>query len=412
LRSIRRRLYNEDMSRLAFTLHLTRFGPELRIAETQCSCLDLNGKALWTSEMAETTGGATGKETFPWTKPARALLLLLLRDLPLPPEQRFGLVGIEGTLARSLYELVTDRTAKGGGKTWLQKMFTDAKDKTERALNARLFHHEKRGERFFVSLGADWVQAEVKVFLDNKPVLSDEFKRLADVVERWDALPVFESSRVLFSVTLDLLVRIRATGRFESASDDPSLLPISCGDELQLHVQANQRSFICLAWIDQHGAPFPIYPWDWKKSKQKDAWGQSVKFEEQTGVIVPEASDASGNSLSVENQVGLETIVLMANREAPPSSNLVEQLPRLLRVGKLPSLPAGVSGIVQNEFARNDSKQRSAPRIRGPLIIKNPLRVLHETLGRCLAENFDHVGLLTFPTRDGSANKGIAERKK
>ena len=43
--------------------------------------------------------------------------------------------------------------------------------------------------------------------------------------------------------------------------------------------------------------------------------------------------------------------------------------------------------------------RRPALRVRGPAVIKDPLRVFHEKLGKNLAEHFDEIIMLSFPTK-------------
>jgi hypothetical protein len=394
------------MTKLAFALHLMRVGPELRIAATECRRIDANGQTIWVSEMAEATAELPNKEAFPWTKPARALLLLLLRDLPLAPTKRMGLVGPEGSYAASLYDLVIRGKAKGGGKNWLQKMFWDPKHEIEHPLPTTLFRHQKHGERFFVGLGADWDHANVKVCLDSeKPLAPAEYGPLADLVERWDASP--EAEPPPLTATLDLLVRDPATGLFTKVSEKPSLLPVKHRDELQLHVQLNQPSYSCLAWVDRRGEPFPAYPWDWTKIREKANWQLPVKFEERIEVRVPELGEAPGHILSVKDEVGLETIVLMVTREDRPSDDVVKRLPEMLRVRHMSALLPNLTGVVRSEFTRRRNSEPAALRLRGPVAIQraDPIRALHQKLGSSLVEEFDQVVILSFSNGGTTKNQ-------
>lgn len=249
-----------------------------------------------------------------------------------------------------------------------------------------------------------WSIMRLRIFLDESEITGERLRNLALQWEQqektWELLPFPELTipTLKLAANLELLVRSRSTGRFISVSDEPSLLPVTQGDVLQLRIQVDQRAHICLVWIDQCGEPLPMYPWDWKKARQKDAWQQPVTFEEQINVSVPDASDTSENILSVDNEAGFQTLILMVNLGDLSNSDVVKRLPGLLRAQEKQSAAPSLNKVVRSEFTRNQNIRRPALRVRGPAVIKDPLRVFHEKLGKNLVEHFDQIIMLSFPT--------------
>jgi hypothetical protein len=382
------------MQRFILTVDLIRVGPELRIAQTRCEAQQATGLRLWVSEMAEAATGNPRFESFPWTKPARALLLLLLRDLARPESERVGLLGPDGSHANSFYELVIRGKAKSGGKSWLQKMFTDPKDASERPLSTQLFRHSQTAGRFFVGLGQQWEQAKVSLRLDGKAVPPEKYAELALLVERWDAVPKRELPSAPLTATLELLVRDPATGQFTSVSEKPSLLPVKQDDELQMRVRLSRPAYLCLVWLDENGEPSPMYPWAWTSRD----WNKPPVFHLLNEVTIPEKLTPAGHSdLTVGSAPGIETLILLASVELPAADTL-KGLPGLLRIRRTGIKPGDLRGPVISTQPTTPTAPLSADSTRNWAIRKvtDPVEALHEALAQPLASCFECVALLTF----------------
>jgi class 3 adenylate cyclase len=189
---------------------------------------------------------------------------------------------------------------------------------------------------------------------------------------------------------LDLLVRDQLSGQYISVSTDPSLLPIKRVDELLVRARVNQPAYLALAWVDQQGKPFPMHPWDWAKAD----WNESVMFEALTEIAVPNLSASADRSdLSVDGPAGIETLVLMANC-GRPERETVKRLPGLLEYEPLRMRRLVLRRAVKSGYL----KQTTAIRTRWPVKKQrtNPVRNIHEALGRRLTSHFDCVIAFSF----------------
>lgn len=386
------------MKKLTFTLHLTWLASQLRMSNTDCRYVE-SGQINWISQMAEASVNSYGAEAFTMTNPARALLLLLLRDLGQPPKDRIGLEGGEGSLARSLYELVTDKKAKDGGKTWLQKMFTDPKNTTERPLSPRLFERKKHSGRFIVHLGQDWNQAEVKVFLDGKKVEKSEYRKLAKQAEAWD-LPVKVEPKVELSATLDLLVWRDELQRCISVRESAGR-PLRMGDRTRLHITSSSEMHHYLFWLTlERGQCLhaPFHPWrgSWKDfDNAKDLICREL--------ALPQGRDETFSELR-GNGASLETIILLA-RCQPLGLDLRRRMEGEFQsvVNSIKAKPAlddltFIHAFVHpgNEFSRSAGERlRTFPDFTRTLPIDTPIYQLTTALVEKFGSHFDLIRTLT-----------------
>lgn len=395
--------YPQAVQGLNFSVELSRIGPELRVAQTQYQSYNQVLKKAWVSRMVEASADISGCEPLLWTKPVRALLLLLLKDLPKPPDKRFGLSGMAGSHAAALYEVVIRSKAKSGGKSWIQKMFTDPKNTAEQPLPSMLFRHSRTGGRFCVRLGPHWDQTKVAMTLDGKPLSTADYPELARHLANWDAGSESESSLAPLTARLELLVRNPATGKFTSASDEPSLLPVKDRDELQIRTDLSRSAYICLIWLDQHGQPFPMYPWNWRRGD----WSKSPAFQLSNKVTVPEELSPAGHSdLIVSGPPGVETLILLASLEIPTAGTL-RGLAGLLCIAPPSIKPEELKGPAISMRVKSPASPKKGSATRTPMVrdCKDPVEALHAALAEPLLNNgFDCVTLLTF------ANAGPASR--
>lgn len=197
------------------------------------------------------------------------------------------------------------------------------------------------------------------------------------------------------SVLLDLLKREPTTGQFTSVTDKPSLLPIWEGDELQLRVRLNRPACVCLAWVDQKGKPFPMYPWTWDRVN----WSEVIIHEERMAVDVPATLTRDGHSaLSVNGPPGVETLVLLVSARRPAVSVLSE-LPKQLSGLPVPEGLPELSRPFGRTFGRAQSDLPSIPTDCGPVLrpSERSLAALHEAVAQRLASHFDQTLTFSFP---------------
>jgi hypothetical protein len=207
------------------------------------------------------------------------------------------------------------------------------------------------------------------------------------------------------NVLLDLLKREPTTGRFTSVTDKPVLLPIWEGDELQLRVRLNRLAYVCLAWVDQKGKPFPMYPWTWEKVD----WNEVIIHEERTAVDVPATLMFGGHSaLSVNGPPGVETLVLLVSAQRPAVSVLSE-LPKQLSGLPVPEGLPEVSRPFCRTFVRAQSDSLTIPTDCGPGLrpSERSLAALHEAVAQRLASHFDQTVTFSFPNA-GPRSSGVS----
>jgi len=149
-----------------------------------------------------------------------------------------------------------------------------------------------------------------------------------------------ESSSVPLTATLELLVRDPATGHFTSAAEKPSLLPVKQGDEVQLRAHLSRLAYVCLAWVDQQGQAFSMYPWP------EPDWKGTPLFQLRQEATVPERLSSVGHSdLIATGPPGVETLVLMASLEVP-SKDTLKGVREQLSVRRLALKPSELRGPV------------------------------------------------------------------
>lgn len=206
-------------------------------------------------------------------------------------------------------------------------------------------------------------------------------------------------------VLLDLLKRERTTGQFISVTDKPALLPIWEGDELQLRVRLNRPAYVCLAWVDQKGKPFPMYPWTWDRVD----WSEVIIHEERMAVDVPATLTRDGHSaLSVNGPPGVETLVLLVSAQRPAVSVLSE-LPKQLSGLPVPEGLPEPPRPYGRTFARAQSTSRAVSSDRGPELrpSERALAGLHEAIAQRLASHFDQTVTFSFPNA-GPRSPGVS----
>lgn len=296
------------------------------------------------------------------------------------------------------------RSGEDEKNAWLRRIFTcpDAKDPKAKpeSWNESLFNHDKDGQKVTLDLSV-WRPDCVQVFLNNQPRTEPaDLDALADRIEGKQPPPPLQP-------TLDLLVREPATGQFTSVTEKPSLLPVKEGDELQLRVRLDQPAYVCLAWLDQQGRPFPMFPWTWAKAD----WNELVLFDERSEVAVPEHLTSTGHSdLSVNGPPGVETLVLMVSRQQPAAEvpkNLGKWLAGLAVPKGLPTMPQPF----RQTYPRRQPGTPAPATEKGPMPLRHsdPLRALHDALGQRLAEHFDQTLTYSFPNAGPppKAGKGV-----
>ncbi|HRZ35713.1 MAG TPA: hypothetical protein P5534_05040 [Candidatus Paceibacterota bacterium] len=279
---------------------------------------------LWETRQIESNPACC----FQWRKGTKGLSVLCLRTLGRwlrGDRARFSLTR-RHPFGSALYEAAR-RGAEDRKNAWLRRMFTQPADKRTSAdaeaaeYHAILLDHRKAEQQ--VSLDPmTWAGADMQVVVNDRLVEdAEELDRLADRIEQNLAPPS------PLSVVLDVLVRNRVTGDFISITEQPTVVPVLEGDELQLVAKANQAAFMCLVWVDQNGTPIPMHPWDWRNA----VWSPRPKWVATTELRIPPALTAGRRSeLSVTGRAGMETIILLVNLKVP-SKQALQDLPVLLQ---------------------------------------------------------------------------------
>jgi hypothetical protein len=227
-----------------------------------------------------------------------------------------------------------------------------------------------------------------------------------ELAEQARGLTVHGAGTSPLVAAVDLLVRNSGQDRFISVFDKPSLLPVRQGDELQLCVRLHRPAYICMVWVDQNGKPFPMHPWNWAKAD----WNHAIVQKEEQAISVPDSLTSTGRSrLSVNGAPGVETLVVMVDRQ-PPTDAVLKNLPNWLSRCSVPRGDLGLRLPFSRTFPRSESRGYRASVGRGPLVLvqEDPLADLHDALGQCLAEHFDET--VTFSFANGGPRAASREK--
>lgn len=197
--------------------------------------------------------------------------------------------------------------------------------------------------------------------------------------------------------TVDLLVWDPDTMRRQGVRlIEPGAVPLRAGDRVRVQVQLNQPAFVYLVWLDTHGVPLPVFPWQdgqWSAPPSDDRPRQSL--------ALPAEQDA-GWPMRVDGH-GVETLLLLARRQPlPPDLPLAEILtgslsPPLVAPARAVWFHAG-----RPQVAAVGTSPRGPPRNRDPLLqhpvpIDDPLLKLHQRIAATLEPHFEVIHAVSFP---------------
>ncbi len=130
--------------------------------------------------------------------------------------------------------------------------------------------------------------------------------------------------------TLTLLVYPRGPDFNEWASaDQKGVLPVRSGEQVRLEAKLSEPAHAYLLLLDSRGRAVPLYPWNEDRITVKDVAAPPPVRGPRTLVTTPTSATKGWR---LDNESGLETIILLARREPLPAG---VSLPALL--GKLPA---------------------------------------------------------------------------
>ncbi len=202
---------------------------------------------------------------------------------------------------------------------------------------------------------------------------------------------------------MDFCIRDPKTGEFTPVTGRSALLPVTETAHLHIRAQVSQPAYLCLAWVDQSGTPYAIYPW----REPTIDWGSPADFKLQTTFSYPDTALTGGRPLVAQGPAGLETLVLLVRRQKPDPALLL-RLPTLLKVPAINGKGTRSDELVRSAFKGRPAAAKPAVSERTPVLAGslNPVHALHERLWKNLGEHFDQMVMVSFP------NAGQAEPRR
>jgi hypothetical protein len=373
-------------------LQLAYRGAGLRLVQTRF-CAEGESSQGWISQLfdREETRRRNVRRPWhellpPWGNPQRALVVFMLRAFA---EEGIGFVleSRESSLAPPLFAAIRQRETPKGQATWLQRVFGlgQAKDVAKRSqwLNNWLDAEGSGSGPCRIRAGHMLRGACLKVFLDGKELPRWQYKeRVVEIEEQ--TLRRSQIAGLMSSV--NLLVWVEDKRQYL-----PMVGPVREGDLIKIKVHSKEPAHVLVAWIDQSGRPHSIYPWGNTK------WALGNQLEPTTAFAIPNVPDDTPGNLAVGGPAGLETVLVMAQREKPTAESL-GQLPGLLKMRHTRGWHWMLKAPVIARLSNKPKTPQSVVHTRTPSIAKTPLQVeqLHQSLAKRLADKFDDIWACTF----------------
>jgi transcriptional regulator with XRE-family HTH domain len=164
------------------------------------------------------------------------------------------------------------------------------------------------------------------------------------------------------------------------------------GDRVQIRLNLNQPAYVFIAWVDQNGTPWPMYPGLFSNSNEMHDW-RPVKT-----ITVPEVADGNcpGN-VQIEGPAGLETIVAMLSQERP-SPIVTASLRSVLTMPATLNLACEVTVPVISRFRNSSVSRQASASSRYPVFAKEPsaVRAFQQGIWQRLQRHFQEVWVCTF----------------
>lgn len=109
--------------------------------------------------------------------------------------------------------------------------------------------------------------------------------------------------------------------------DQPGALPARPDEHARVEVRLNQPAYIYLLWLDTQGEVTPLYPWNAVKI-ENDLTLLPPEKQPVASIISPTAADSRDDSQGwpIDDQSGLETVLLLARRTPLPASVKLTEL--------------------------------------------------------------------------------------
>lgn len=356
------------------------------------------------SEMVNSEGATPGdpnQQVFRWTAGVRALTVLLLRAFADDDPLRYRMQGGRGASAQPLAEAVTEKHAKGGTKTWIQKMFTPLAQAHPPNLIPGFFAARLNYENgsFWVRLGQNWREGQLEVFQNEQPIRQRSFVELAERI--WPTgQPEVAPPQERVSGALRLSVLDPRTQQVMPLRD--CALPLRAGSGIIIHAEMTRPAYVCVVWIDSRGHVQPLYPW------RDFNWACPLATDKTTLLALPETHVGGKPSYyPVGVRSGIETAILLARDEPLPSS-LGTDLPALLRVATVRYSSLRLHNPREPvEFASSSGPDPITPKVRlhPPQLVQDPFLPFRNVLLSRLSCRFAFVRVVAFAVaaRSGSA---------
>lgn len=337
------------------------------------------------------------KEVFRWTATVRAFCVLMLRASIRADPVQASLRGGKGSAARSLGELVGEKTAPPDDPNWIQFLFLPLLPwhSAFRRLPADLFKSTSNSKEniFTVKLGGRWKGAEIVILRGESNVTEIEAAQMADSLD-----PAQKTrSRKPYQSRLSAAVELFAwdSERAQLLPIDNCLSPLSVHSGVSLRIRLTRAACPYLVWITGRGLVQPLYPW------QNFNWQQRGEVAPVTDLHLPVATDPKKIKFyPIDSRPGVETALVFAS-ETPFPVTFERTLCGISKhIGAFyPTRLPDPKVVYYLGDPRPENLKESVVRLGEPRLLDNPLAQFLDKLIQYVGFSCPCVAGVSFSTR-------------